>query len=426
MRPLLQLAHGAGFQPVPSSLLHTGSICLFALLLATGCGNLHQASNSGDLSRIQSLVAAGADVNAAVEDQGTPLHQAALQNQTNVASWLVRNGANLEVRVEGKTAETPLYSAVVSGHLEMVQLLLGAGANANARENREGHIPLHAAAAADADRARLLAIARLLLDHGADPNATNRFLETPLHIAAIKGRVPLVELLLSRGADPQRQRYDGVTPLHSAAATDGLEAARLLLAKGADVNSQQGAADSINPDSRMLKVIREKGINPSDWFGEGNTPLSLAVERAMRDSFDPATTPLMQLFLEAGARPTVTGSRYLAAPMITGGTFRACARYQEQRGNSRLAIEYFERAAEFYDKAPETLAGEIETGGVNPNYFNQAWASFALSSITGGPYRAPVYETPVRKIVAPVKTESRRLAQECRESARRLRVASAR
>jgi ankyrin repeat protein len=50
-------------------------------------------------------------------------------------------------------------------------------------------------------------------EHGADPNIQNEKGRTPLHTAAFRGRVEVVELLLVYGADPTVKDKDGRTPL---------------------------------------------------------------------------------------------------------------------------------------------------------------------------------------------------------------------
>ena len=77
---------------------------------------------------------------------------------------------------------------------------------------------------------------RILLDHGADPKATNRAGATALHYGAFDPEI--VKPLLRRGADPKAHTKRGNTPLHIAAAHPrGTPAVELLLAAGADVNA---------------------------------------------------------------------------------------------------------------------------------------------------------------------------------------------
>jgi ankyrin repeat protein len=67
---------------------------------------------------------------------------------------------------------------------------------------------------------------------GTSPNVVNQgYLETPLHRAAIKGDVAIVQELLRANANIQAQRSGGFTPLHTAETN---EVARVLLDHGAD------------------------------------------------------------------------------------------------------------------------------------------------------------------------------------------------
>jgi ankyrin repeat protein len=75
---------------------------------------------------------------------------------------------------------------------------------------------------------------RWLLEHGADPNlAWGADEEAPLHVAARRWDVPMVELLVQHGADPVRRRPDGCTPHTLAELHGNKDVATRLLAYGA-------------------------------------------------------------------------------------------------------------------------------------------------------------------------------------------------
>ena len=56
----------------------------------------------------------------------------------------------------------------------------------------------------------------MLLQHGADPNARDNWNYTPLHEAAIKGKIDVCIVLLQHGADPTIRNTDGKTAIELA------------------------------------------------------------------------------------------------------------------------------------------------------------------------------------------------------------------
>jgi hypothetical protein len=73
-----------------------------------------------------------------------------------------------------------------------------------------------------------------LLDHGADPNLSwGDDGEAPLHVAARRWNVEMVERLVAHGADVTRRRADGATPHTLAELNGNPDVARWLLAHGA-------------------------------------------------------------------------------------------------------------------------------------------------------------------------------------------------
>lgn len=107
----------------------------------------------------------------------------------------------------------PLGLAAFFGHADVVDALLRAGAHVNvASSNPMRVMPLHSAVAN-----RNVAIARVLVEHGADVNATQQDDFTPLMEAAQNGDLETARLLLDHGADPAVTKTGGLTALMMAA-----------------------------------------------------------------------------------------------------------------------------------------------------------------------------------------------------------------
>jgi ankyrin repeat protein len=94
----------------------------------------------------------------------------------------------------------PLGLASFFGNLEAARLLVERGAEVNSASHNEMKVmPLHSAAAAEDPDVRY-AIAKVLLEGGADPNALQQDEYTPLMAADQHGDTRLRELLVEHGA----------------------------------------------------------------------------------------------------------------------------------------------------------------------------------------------------------------------------------
>ena len=100
---------------------------------------------------------------------------------------------------------TPLGLAVFFRQPAIARLLIDAGANVNARARNLQQVgPVHAAVArADLDTLTLL------LERGADPNLPQAKLVRPIHDAAAGGKTSVVALLLMFGADASTRTEEG-------------------------------------------------------------------------------------------------------------------------------------------------------------------------------------------------------------------------
>jgi ankyrin repeat protein len=123
--------------------------------------------DADDLETIQLLFEAGADLNA-VSGGGTwPLSDACRAGDCKLVSFLLKNGAIVDLKSSGETA---IHAAVVSDSIECVELLLDAGATINALDV-DGWTCLW--------YAKSLNMARCLLDKGADPRIADMFGDLP-------------------------------------------------------------------------------------------------------------------------------------------------------------------------------------------------------------------------------------------------------
>ncbi len=153
------------------------------------------AAMRGDAEAVRTLLADGADVNAAHGDGMTGLHWAALNGNAEIAWLLIGAGTALEAGTR-LGAHTPLHVAARAGHGEVVEILAGAGAN-TAALTETGAAPLHFAAWAGDVRA-----VTSLLEHGAPVDVREpEWGQTPLMFAAAQGRTEAVAALLEAGAD---------------------------------------------------------------------------------------------------------------------------------------------------------------------------------------------------------------------------------
>ena len=89
------------------------------------------AARSGVLPIVERLVTMGADPNMPVPGDGSPLIMAAAHGHLNVVRYLLDHGAEVDLIVPGD--ENALMCAAEGGHLRVVELLVKRGANVNER-----------------------------------------------------------------------------------------------------------------------------------------------------------------------------------------------------------------------------------------------------------------------------------------------------
>jgi uncharacterized protein len=129
----------------------------------------------------------------------------ALGNRERASALLARDGKLVDAY--SSDGFTGLGLAVFFGHEEIARQLVAAGADVNRPSKNAIRVsPLHSAVESGS-----LPLLNLLLEHGAQPDAVEFLEATPLHSAAARGSREMVERLLKAGADPKRKTKDGKT-----------------------------------------------------------------------------------------------------------------------------------------------------------------------------------------------------------------------
>jgi ankyrin repeat protein len=97
--------------------------------------------------------------------------------------------------------------ALFFGKAEVARMLVDAGADVNEPSHNAIRVaPLHSAVASGQ-----VGLVELLLAHGARPDPVEFLGATPLHAAAAEGRSEMVQRLMAAGADPRRLTKAGKT-----------------------------------------------------------------------------------------------------------------------------------------------------------------------------------------------------------------------
>ncbi len=230
------------------------------------------AARANDLESVRLLLAAGADVNQVTHYGWSPLLIATQNRYYQLASFLLDHGA--DPNVTNKGGWSPLYIAVDNRNieggdypvrkpdmdtLEFITKLVDKGADVNWRVQESTWFRtvftsqwVHedgATAFWRASQSSDLAVMKLLLAHGADPNIATNIGVTPLQVAAgigwVEGityewskdaNVEAVKLLLTLGNDPNAQAQTGRTALHGAAHKGATRVIQVLVDAGAQLD----------------------------------------------------------------------------------------------------------------------------------------------------------------------------------------------
>ena len=325
-------------------------LCFSSARAADGSADvLIQAILKNDIAGLKAQLDAGANPNAKVERDTTPLMYAAAYGSLNAMKTLI--DAKADVNARNAFQETALLWS--ANELEKVRLLLNNGANVNAAST-QGRTALLLASAHDGSEE----IVKLLIKNGANPKGKDGRQNTTLLLAALADNFPVVKMMVKEGVDVNATNQGrGLSPLMAAAGLNNLEAVRLLLANGADVNlftppgmdgnvkngpialGHMSALMFASPhgEPAIVKTLLAAGADPKATDIRGMTPLMYSVASEHQNA------EVVRLLLAAGADPSVKSldgetAKDWAAKFGRSATLRLFARQETGPAETLRAV----------------------------------------------------------------------------------------
>lgn len=242
------------------------------------------AVREGSLESVQTLLKLGANVNDAIQPLKVPPQSARMP--ANYVDKNVNRGrminavSGLPLRPAGAQGTSALVLAIANTHFTLAKYLIDQGADVNAaaqgwtpliqleyvrRPNHgKGLPPPESLDAFDS-----LELAKILLAHGADPNARqareindgqrnyqNRVGATAFFLAAKHADLPMMRLLAAHGADPKITTEDGATALAAAAGVG-------IWNVGESAGTNEEALEAV----KLAYELGCRDVNAADVFG---------------------------------------------------------------------------------------------------------------------------------------------------------------
>ncbi len=195
-------------------------ITSFAASRAGSYEDFFQAVRADDGALIATLIKQGFDANVRDPNGEHALHLASRENAGKAVAALLR-WDKIDVEPRNKVDESPLMLAALSGQIEMVKQMIEQGGDVN----KTGWAPLHYAATRGH-----VAVMQLLLDKNAYIDAASPNGTTPLMMAAFYGTPSAVKLLLEGGADPFLKNLQDLTAIDFAHRANRAESAEIIAA----------------------------------------------------------------------------------------------------------------------------------------------------------------------------------------------------
>ncbi|HBL98179.1 TPA: hypothetical protein DDZ86_00880 [Candidatus Dependentiae bacterium] len=269
---------------------------------------LHLVCQRGWFDPARILINKGCDVNAKDLCGNTPLYGACCGGYAEIAKLLIEKGAEVYVKnLEGtipldilrgkitpkERAELCLVLFKKNGvlHKSLIKRIIQDGADINVKDDNDGSTLLHWACSQGC-----LSLANFLLEKGANIEANDIDLDTPLMLARKKKNFELVRFLLEKGACGNAQNIYRESPFTY---SDGESSHyyRVYSDSAADGGYTLFHQACEMGDYNLVKLLIERGVNVNIKNFTGWTPLHVAAKKGCFG--------IVKLLLERGANVNI-------------------------------------------------------------------------------------------------------------------------
>lgn len=162
------------------------------------------------INALKLLLDYGADVNANNCCGSNPLHLAVLSGHIDIVKILISNNADINIS-DGFLGQTTLGCAVSSGNIDMAKFLIENGVDIHAVDDF-GQTALHSVVESD----EKIEFTKLLIACGANLDALDGFGNTAIHNSCYENAQITTMFLIENGADVYMQNEKGLIPMDAA------------------------------------------------------------------------------------------------------------------------------------------------------------------------------------------------------------------
>ncbi|KIN07094.1 hypothetical protein OIDMADRAFT_150361 [Oidiodendron maius Zn] len=199
-------------------------------------------------------------------------------------SWYRQEERSLPVGLAPQEGESALHSSVRNADLGAIERLISEGHSLDVFDSR-GYTPLHTAAA----RGRIDVLELLLLQcTNLEVRSQTFNKDTPLTWTATEGTAESINILLDHGAEIETVLGDGLRPIHLAAQCANYKITQMLLEGNVPLDINVCTSDRLqgrsalhyavlNGEPRVVKLLLQKGADVNARDIGGQTPSDYSV-----------------------------------------------------------------------------------------------------------------------------------------------------